>query len=231
MNVARVSLVLAIATIWLTAPAGAQSEWAPARYEQGSVPPTPVMAVAGGEVFLEVTVMPSGTVGGIDVLRTTPPFTDEVLNVVRGWRFKPAEQRVERASGGSSAAAMTPVESRVLVAAVFLPPSLNTPTLGIPAEDVSTAQADTPAPREVVVPPFPLLAQFDGTVLVEVRVRTDGRVTEAKILESSAGFDEVGLEAARQWTFEPARIRGRVEETFAYIMIAFRQPITNQRRR
>jgi protein TonB len=66
---------------------------------------------------------------------------------------------------------------------------------------------------------------FDGTVLVQVTVDVNGRVVSATIMRSAAGFDESAITAARQWTFRPALIHGRPEETFAYILFSFRQPV------
>lgn len=43
------------------------------------------------------------------------------------------------------------------------------------------------------------------TVLVMVRIGTDGRVRDAMIVRSVPRYDEACVRAARQWVFEPAR--------------------------
>jgi TonB family protein len=63
-------------------------------------------------------------------------------------------------------------------------------------------------------------------VVVQVAVGVNGQVVNAATVRSAAGFDELALAAARQWTFRPARIHGRLEQTFAYLVFAFRRPVT-----
>jgi TonB family protein len=66
-------------------------------------------------------------------------------------------------------------------------------------------------------------------VLTEVTIGVDGGVTNTEVVQAADGFDEVALGAAHQWSFRPARVNGRFEETFAYIAFAFRTPITGER--
>ncbi len=60
----RVTLIaIAVALIGVTL--DAQDVWTPPQLETGAVPATPIMTVAGGEVFLEVTVTEMGAVSDI----------------------------------------------------------------------------------------------------------------------------------------------------------------------
>src|SRR5215831_17852796 len=102
--------LVAIAFVGILA---AQDTIVPAQYRSGSVPAVPNHAVGGGEVILDVSVNRSGGVSNIKVARSTPPFTDLVSAAVQRWQFQPAR--------GSQ-----PVDSTVLVAAVFRPPTINT---------------------------------------------------------------------------------------------------------
>jgi TonB family protein len=115
----------------------------------------------------------------------------------------------------------------VLVAALFRPPALNSPTLGEASRDVAQASRETPFPVTTVSPLYPPQALFDGVVLVEVLVGIDGRVEQSKVLRSAPPFDAPALDAARQWTFLPALVQGVRTETFAYIVFGFRQPVTS----
>jgi TonB family protein len=182
--------------------------------------------VAGGEVFVEATVTNTGRVGALTTLRTTPPFTQSVLDTVRGWQFQPAEQMIPKVPGDSRSRLTEAVESKVVIACVFRPPTLNSPTIGQPPKDVQPATDDVAVPLSTVTPPYPPLALSGGTVMVQVTVDVNGHVASATTVRSAPGFDESALTAARQWTFRPARIHGRLEETFAYIVFAFRQPVT-----
>jgi TonB family protein len=62
-----------------------------------------------------------------------------------------------------------------------------------------------------------------GMVLIEVRVDAGGGVADARVIRSARPFDEPALDAARRWTFRPARVRGTPMATLAYIAFAFRQ--------
>jgi TonB family protein len=209
----------------------AQASWKPAKFREGTRPVTPVQAVAGGEVFVEATVTKAGRVGGLATLRTSPPFTQYVLDAVRDWQFQPAEEMTPKVPGDPGSIVSAPVESKVVIACVFRPPTLNSPTLGEPPKNVQPASDDVAIPLSTVTPLYPPLAVVDATVLVEVRVGVNGRVVSATTVRSAAGFDESALAAARQWTFRPARIHGRLEETLAYIVFGFRQPVTSPSRR
>jgi TonB family protein len=119
------------------------------------------------------------------------------------------------------------VESKVLVAGIFRAPSINTPTLGEPPADTGIIPSEeTPLPVITATPPYPPLARDAGVVLIEVRVDPGGRVADARTIRSSPPFDEPALDAARQWTFRPARVRGSSVTALAYIVFGFRPPIT-----
>jgi TonB family protein len=195
--------------------AAAQDRFVPAaRYRNGELPQIPFQAVGGGEVLLELTVSSNGSVAAVRPLQTTSLFTEALTEVVPGWRFVPAENEGK------------PVDSKVLVAALFRPPSINTPTLGEVPSDVGAPSPDTPFPTLTVMPPYPPLALESGVGLVEVQVDATGAVTDAQIVRSAPPFDEPALDSARQWKFRPARVRGVATSTYAYIVFGFRQPVT-----
>ena len=94
------------------------------------------------------------------------------------------------------------VESTVLVAGIFRPPTLNTPTLGEPPRNVASASNETPFPLTTVMPRYPPLARDSGIVLVEARVDAGGGVADVKVIRSARPFDEPALDAAR-WLNTP----------------------------
>ena len=68
-------------------------------------------------------------------------------------------------------------------------------------------------PRKIkdVKPRYPqvaVLQQARGTVVIEITIGTDGRVQEARIVNSDPQLDETALEAVRQWEYEPTRVNG-----------------------
>jgi TonB family protein len=191
-----------------------QADPVAARLQSGGLPIVPVQAVAAGEVLLSVTVSPAGSVGAIDVVRTTPPFTDAVIAAVRGWRFTPAldEQR-------------KPMASRVLVGAMFGSPSLRVPTVGEPPKDVTPAATALPMPLTTPMPQFPVNARSGGTVLIETLVAPSGRVVAVTAIRPNPPFDEPAMEAARGWLFRPPQGPGLPPNNYAYLIFAFRPPI------
>jgi TonB family protein len=215
----------AILFVALGVAVSAQTRFRPAQYAGGALPIVPVRAVGGGEVLLELALAKDGSVAETKILRTTPPFTAALLAATRTWRFRPAEQLIESADR-SQPAAWVPAASTVLVANIVRPPTLNAPTLGQPPQDVAAAADDTPFPLNIIPPPFPPRARDDGSVLVEVMIDARGRVSEARVLQSSPAFDEVALTTARGWSFRPARVRGESVAVYAYLVFAFRQPVT-----
>lgn len=53
-------------------------------------PSYPANAVAGGTVVLEVRISPNGQIQDVRVLQQARGFTQQALNAVRKWKFKPA---------------------------------------------------------------------------------------------------------------------------------------------
>jgi TonB family protein len=215
-----------ILTIVLAGPvaAGEQPGFMPAEYVNGELPAAPVLAVSGGEVFLEVIVAEDGHVDSIRPLRVTPPFTDAAINAVRLWRFKPATEAVAPTSG-QPAGPPEPVAGPVLVAAMFTPPALNGPTAGQPPQDVAAPSGDTSMPITVVPAIYPPRAVGDGAVLVDVSIDAAGTLTDARVVVPAPAFDAAALAAARSWSFRAARRRGNPVAAHAYLLFVFRQPV------
>jgi TonB family protein len=99
------------------------------------------------------------------------------------------------------------------------------------ARAASPAASGSPAEEPKLTPPravaagrvpYPPGATGTAVVVVEIVVDAEGEVTKASLVDGSAPFDAVTLDAARRWRFEPARradaavaarIRVRVEFT------------------
>ena len=190
----------------------------PPRFAGGGLPELPVLAVGGGQAFVEVSISPAGEVTSVATLRTTPLHTEAVGAAVRRWRFKPAMRRED------GLPAPKPVASKALVAAHFTPPTLIAPTVGEVPKDVGTPSADVPLPVATVEPPYHPQALSAGVVLIEALVNEKGQVTAAAVLRSAPPFDEAALTAARQWRFRPSSVAGRAVATYAYLIFGFQQP-------
>ena len=192
----------------------AQADIEPARFVDGSIPRMPPLAAAGGDVALSVSVSSTGSVGAIDILRSAPPYTDPVVEAVRTWRFMPALDSKRK-----------PMDSHVLVDAVFGSPGGYAPTAGTLPKDVSTSDMRVPFPAQTYSPTYPVNARAEGTVLVEARVDAMGHAVAVTAVRSAPPFDAPALDAVKSWTFRPAQGAAAPPSTYVYILFVFRQQV------
>ena len=184
----------------------------PARATSANVQAIPYRTAAAAIVGVELTVDARGRVADVRSLVDVEPFTDVLRNSVRSWSF-------DAARGGGQR-----VESHVLVAGVFRPAMLMFPRPDVPKQVDAQPSDDIPFPTSVEVPNYPPNAIGSAYVLVEVEVGESGSVTSTKTMGPTTGFDDAALQAARAWTFRPARQDGRSVSGFVYLVFAFRQP-------
>lgn len=205
----------------------AEETFSPARFLAGTVPVVPVTALGGGQVIVELTVSEDGRVTAVTPLRTTPPFTDLVVEAVRNWQFRPAEQDVgaDRDRVGVSRQMMS-IESRVLLAAIFRPPVLTGPTLGEIPRDFRRASDDVAFPLATAVPPLPPMASKSGVVLLEVDVDRNGAVADVAVVQSVPSFDDAARAAVKTWKFRLAQVRNLSVPTVVYVLFGFRVPVS-----
>jgi outer membrane biosynthesis protein TonB len=169
-------------------------------------------------VILEVTVDPSGVPARVGLLRSTPPYSQMVIDAVSRWRFAPARSRTP---DGDVA-----VQSSVIVTAVYRPPVLtNGPTLGETPKDVARGSGESPYPVGIVEPNYPPRAFTGGVIAYEVVLDEIGRIQNLRIVGEDPGFDAVAREALLQWKFRGGSVRGRPAPTSAYVIFAFSMPV------
>jgi TonB family protein len=218
---AFVALFIASACLALTA----APAFHPAKYRDGAMPPLPALnVVGGGEVMVELDVTNAGVVRGVKALRSTPPYTDMLIATTRMWHFAPAEVEIEPPPPAGQPK-FKPVDSTVLVAAVFRAPALIGPTLGELPRDVGSESDSTPYPFSTAPPLFPPRSRDAGLVMIETTISTSGQPTGNRIVNASASFNEAAITALNQWRFRPARIAGSSTPTLAYVIMGFRQPV------
>jgi TonB family protein len=209
-------------------PAGRRLVVAPAKLQGGALPMIPVMAIAGGEVFLEVDVTRDGGVSGVSAFRSTPPFTESMTAAVRGWRFTPAQDvAVPEPGKPIDQATKRATASKVLVVGVFRPPSLFMGSnAGEAPKNSATPSEGVPAPSSgPAMPEYPPQALFNGVVLVELSLLPDGSVAGAKVVRGAAPFDALALKSARSMSFRPPRVHGQNAPASVYVAVGFRQPV------
>lgn len=179
--------------------------------------PTPVLpplAAGGGEVILEARVDADGNVAGLVTVRSTPPYTEALRDVVSGWFFEPA-----RADEG-------PLEASVLVLGLFRPPAFyqGTTTGALPVNETEVP-AELAAPERMQVPPYPPNAYGDGVAILELTIDPDGNVEAARTVSATPGFADAAARAVADWKFRPARVDGKPSPSTAVAVLGFREPV------
>ena len=209
------------ATLVLSAALSAQNTltYTPPRLLSGDasgLPPANV--VGGGEVLIQGTVDKRGAFTGPVILRSTPPYTNLVLDAIGGWKFSPAR-------GMTPDSGVAVVDAAVLIAAVYRPPTLNGPTLGEVPRDIGTPTADAPYAVSTASPSYPPTAVSGAVVLFAVSLDEAGHITGATTVGPSSGFDAAARDALIQWKFRGGSYRGRPVPSTAYVMFGFSSPI------
>lgn len=217
------ALVVAAGTV-----ASAQQGFMPASFQGGSVPQLNVLSIeaGGGQVMLELTVSADGSVLQSRPIRVTPSFTERIQSTSSGWRFSPAEALLDSRDQRPGGPLTHPIESKVLVAGVFRPPTMLGPSIGESINEVGNPSDEIPYPLSVIQPLYPPNARDAGVVLVEARVNPQGAVIGAVVKVSSPGFDASAIDAAKQWRFRPARVGGVFVPSLVYIVFGFPMPLS-----
>lgn len=189
---------LLAALLGAAAPSAAGSSWTSC-LDPALEPPTPLereapgypesarLANAEGSVEVAFTVLATGGVGWIRIVKAEPSgfFEQATLEGVRGWRFTPATR------DGAA------VECRVKTRLKF--------TLA----DVATVQAGSPPADGLAAPAYPpaaRAARLEGHVEVRATVAPDGRVTRAEVTAAMprGDFERAALAAVKAWRLPPA---------------------------
>lgn len=109
---------------------------------------------------------------------------------------------------------------------------------GIPLQAAEAAKAqEAPKPQTVegasvppqltkrVRPKYPRAAfdkKIEGAVVVELLIDAEGRVAQARVVQSVPGLDEAAVECVRKWRFKPALKNGQPVATVAQAPIVFK---------
>ncbi len=137
-----------------------------------------------------------------------------------------AEPPVRELSSPKLAAAAAPVEAPAL--------ALSTPS-ALPALVAPHAAApqlrhsdEVPARLEYrVSPQYPVMAlkrHISGQVVLSLRVRKDGSVSDVKMLSGNLFFRDSAIDAVRKWHYAPATLDGRPVEATAQAVLKFDLP-------
>jgi TonB family protein len=180
----------------------------------GPVPLDPISGREGAFAILEIQVSAAGTVTNVVELGGAAPIARLMRDHVVNWRFEGARNESGEA-----------IESKVLFVVMNRAPTLGGSIPPLPkAPRPTEASSELPFPEKIAMPELPPQARFPGVVLLEVEVGEGGKVTFAKVVRSSGGFDGVALDTIGSWKFAPATRNGTAVAARAYAFFSFRPP-------
>ncbi len=98
-----------------------------------------------------------------------------------------------------------------------------------PAPSLARAGRDVAVPRRTnyVEPQYPASAResrTQGIVRVDITIGRDGRVADARVVESVRGLDDAALAAVRRWEFAPTYVGGAAVPVLHVVDVEFTPP-------
>jgi protein TonB len=82
-----------------------------------------------------------------------------------------------------------------------------------------------PRPIKITRPQYPqeaFVKKIEGTVVVEILIDINGKVANARVIQSIPALDSAAIATVKQWVFQPAVKRGRPVATIATAPVGFR---------
>ena len=193
-----------------------QAKFQPAAAVSVSAIPEQPLSAQNGALVLDVRVSATGEVADIEVRRDLSPLTEGAIRSVKTWKFEPA--KVEGRC----------VPSRITVAVNFNPPSASSADVPLhplmPQEDETRVKSSF-QPAEVTfakMPAFVYGAFGPGTVVVAVTVNEEGKVQSTKVLRDAPPFTGHAIQAAADWRFVPATLKGNPLQSTVILAFVFR---------
>jgi hypothetical protein len=185
------------------------------------VEPKPIpTTVQGAVVLADLEVGREGKVLGAVLIHGSNPFSDEMLRVVRSWRFRPA------------ISSDRPVDSQVGVLTIFRPASFGNygvggPTLGY--SGVAPSRADHgPLPWFISDPGYPVNSIAQGTVVLEINVDRSGGSAGIRVIRDVPGLTEHSQNAVGNWRFYPAVQSGERVVGKLVVAIVYPRPVLSE---
>jgi len=182
---------------------------------RGGQIPYPVNTAITGMVTLEVSVGPGGGLQNVQTVTDTPPLTAAATNAVKNRKYSPAML------GG------VPVAGVVDVNVVFNP--FNPGGVGIangtaaPPEGLEWTKGDF-HPAQVKTArfaAFPANTVTSGTVVLIVKVGSDGSLGGVRVLRSVGALSAAATRSVSGWTFAPATYKGAAVESYLPVVFVF----------
>jgi len=206
------ALLLAVGALAQTGP----EKYHAAKVIQAGDVPYPLNTSTPGFVSLDVIVDSSGKLQNVIVVRDVPPLTDAVQNSIKHWQFSPAIE------GGQA------VTGVVQIDVAFNP--FNPSGVGLPGPSLQPPNATgggnfQPANlQNATYATYPPNTVAYGTVVLQVRVGSDGKVHRVTAVSGKAELSAAAIAAAKTWAFAPATYKGKPVGSDVVVAFVFPQP-------
>lgn len=179
----------------------------------------PIHSSTTGIVTLNVSVDATGAIQNVWVVRDVPPLTTAAQDAIKTWKYTPAVENGHAAAG------------TVGVNVVFNP--YNPAGVGLPGAPLQPAAGQTGAANGEFVPAQVKTASYAtypgntvkaGTVVMELRVGTDGTVVGLKVRRGMGVLGGAVTRTVKSWTFAPATYKGSTVASDVFVAFVFASP-------
>jgi TonB family protein len=207
--------------VWHTVSGGPGPTDNAANSAEGFSPPAPVslvgspfpsQALFGGEVVFDALLDNRARLIQIKVVRGEAPFLDQAFATVRTWTFVPAREDAK------------PVASRIGIVFMFSqtydPP--RKAAMHKYDEPLAKATDRGAVPMATIEPQYPAPRSEDGSVILNVRVAADGKLSSVQKLSGDESLAEAARAAVEQWSFAPGTRESKEADSAAIVVVVFR---------
>jgi TonB family protein len=182
-----------------------------------------------GTVVLSVDVMPDGSAQNISVQRSLGLGLDEkAVEAVRKWRFQPGTRNGQAVTTTSTIEVNFRLNVDSAANQASAAPAQAAAGQAVPENGVYRVGGGVTAPALLrkVEPEYTeeaRLAGYDGTVILNIEVGTDGFAQSIKVMRGlGLGLDQKAIEAVSKWQFKPGTRFGVPVPVAATIEVNFR---------
>lgn len=180
----------------------------------------------GPEPLLTTAAVPAPTETALK--SAAEAFMREAATALRYWQYaRPARPPISFFVSFMFKPDAVTTSTQITAAVPLPPPALSGPR---PAEPVRVRVGSvTISPRlvtrvEPVYPAQALAARVQGVVILELRIDTTGKVTDARVLRSVPLLDQAALDAVRQWVYAPTCLNGVGIPVIMTVTVQFKIP-------
>lgn len=205
----------------LISAAGAQAPtYQPVGVARAGQIPYPPNTITPGLVTLDVSVDATGAILKIASVRDMPPLTDAARTAINTWKFTPAVKGGQRVPG---------VTRLDVVFNPFNPGDVSIANKPLPPPETGgslTGIFQPPDIKAAKYATYPVNTVASGTVVLDVRVGTDGSVQGTRVLGGEGGgpLTAMATRALHNWSFSPATYEGQPVAAHTVVAYVFPSP-------